>query len=565
MAGVLYRMSYSSIIRESEDLGAGIFDAEGNELAESDSTPMFMGAMPKIVKNVIALLGEDIHEGDVILHNDPYGGATHSPDVAIVIPIFHGGELVGFSGASAHVLDIGGAYPGLAIDLVDNWSEGNIYRAVKVQERGVWQTGLWKHIMENVRTPTFNNGDIRAMVAACELAKRRYAELLDRYGKETVLGAANAWLEYSERMLRAEIAKVPDGRYETDVGWLDDDGVNRGVKLPIKVAVEIAGDEITFDLTGSSAEVPTGFNCPYEGTTVSAMTFITRMIFLDEATHPVFVPQNEGMLAPVKVVAPEGSIFNPNFPRACFARFCQVQRAVDLALRALAPVLPDKITAGNSAHLHFLCYSGFLEEEGEYWVYLEVDEGSYGGRPGRDGLDATDCLIANTRNNPIEELEWRFPMLTERYELREDACAAGKWRGGIGMIRVNRFLVDTIVTCEGERCETDPPWGIFGGQDGINASTVVRFPDGRVESWPSKFTGKTLPAGAAIEIAVPNSGGYGDPLERDPELVRSDVLDGFTTVELAERDYGVVIDPETLSLDADATSRLRDERTAVPV
>jgi 5-oxoprolinase (ATP-hydrolysing) len=156
-------------------------------------------------------------------------------------------------------------------------------------------------------------------------------------------------------------------------------------------------------------------------------------------------------------------------------------------------------------------------------------------------------------------------MLTERYELREDACAAGKWRGGIGMIRVNRFLVDTIVTCEGERCETDPPWGIFGGQDGINASTVVRFPDGRVESWPSKFTGKTLPAGAAIEIAVPNSGGYGDPLERDPELVRSDVLDGFTTVELAERDYGVVIDPETLSLDADATSRLRDERTAVPV
>ena len=494
MAGVLYRMSYSSIIRESEDLGAGIFDAEGNELAESDSTPMFMGAMPKIVKNVIEILGDDIHEGDVILHNDPYGGATHSPDVAIVIPIFHENALVGFSGASAHVLDIGGAYPGLAIDLVDNWSEGNIYRAVKVQEQGVWQAGLWKHIMENVRTPTFNNGDIRAMIAACELAKRRYLELLDRYGRETVLGAANAWLEYSERMLRAEIAKVPDGRYETDVGWLDDDGVNRGVKLPVKVAVEIEADRITFDLTGSSDEVPTGFNCPFEGTTVSAMTFITRMIFLDEATHPVFVPQNEGMLAPVDVVAPKGSIFNPNYPRACFARFCQVQRAVDLALRALAPVLPDKITAGNSAHLHFIAYSGFLEEEGEYWVYLEVDEGSYGGRPGRDGLDSTDCLIANTRNNPIEELEWRFPMLTERYELRDDPCAAGKWRGGIGMIRVNRFLVDTIVTCEGERCESDPPWGIFGGHEGTLASTVVRTPDGRIENWPSKFTGKTLPA-----------------------------------------------------------------------
>ena len=187
---MLYRMSYSSIIRESEDLGAGIFDREGNNLAESDSTPMFMGAMPKIVKNVIRILGDDIHEGDVILHNDPYGGATHSPDVAIVIPIFFEGELVGFAGASAHVLDIGGAFPGLAIDLVDNWSEGNIYRAVKLQEKGVWQSGLWKHILENVRTPSYNNGDIRAMIAACELARKRYVELLGRYGQETVLEVA---------------------------------------------------------------------------------------------------------------------------------------------------------------------------------------------------------------------------------------------------------------------------------------------------------------------------------------------------------------------------------------
>src|SRR5581483_4629807 len=169
MAGVLFRMAYSSIIRESEDLGAGIFDREGNVLAESDSTPMFMGAMPKIVKGVISLLGDDIHEGDVILHNDPYLGATHSPDVAIVMPIFFDGELVGFSGASAHLLDIGGAYPGIAIDLVDNWSEGNIYRAVKLSERGVRQDRLWQHILENTRTPTYNRGDIEAMIAACEL------------------------------------------------------------------------------------------------------------------------------------------------------------------------------------------------------------------------------------------------------------------------------------------------------------------------------------------------------------------------------------------------------------
>ena len=149
------------------------------------------------------------------------------------------------------------------------------------------------------------------------------------------------------------------------------------------------------------------------------------MIFLDEVAFPVFVPQNEGMLKPVKVIAPKGSIFNPTYPRASFSRFSQVQRAVDLALRALAPVIPEKVTAGNSAHLHFISYSGFDEKEGEYWVYLEVDEGSYGGRPGRDGPDSVDYLIANTRNNPIEELEWRFPMRTDRYELRDEPCAAG--------------------------------------------------------------------------------------------------------------------------------------------
>jgi 5-oxoprolinase (ATP-hydrolysing) len=308
--------------------------------------------------------------------------------------------------------------------------------------------------------------------------------------------------------------------------------------------------------------VPTGYNCPYEGTTVSAMTFITRMIFLDEAAYPTFVPQNEGMLRPVKVVAPKGSIFNPSYPRACFARFCQVQRAVDLVLRAFAPVVPEQVTAGNSAHLHFISYSGFSEEEQEYWVYLEVDEGSYGGRPGRDGMDSVDCLIANTRNNPIEELEWRFPMRTERYELRDDPSAAGKWRGGIGMVRVNRFLVDTIVTCEGERHDTDPPWGIFGGHEGVNASLIKNHGRPDEERWPSKVTAFRLRAGDTLQITVPNSGGYGDPLERDPELVRSDVLDGFTTVERAARDYGVVIDPDTMALDLDASRREREGRLA---
>jgi 5-oxoprolinase (ATP-hydrolysing) len=557
MASVLFRMAYSSIIRESEDLGAGIFDREGNALADSDSTPMFMGAMPNIVKKVIARLGGDIKDGDVILHNDPYLGATHSPDAAIILPIFVDGDLVAFAGASAHLLDIGGAYPGLAVDLIDNWSEGQMWRALKLSDAGVWQHRLWEQILDGTRTPTQNRGDIQAMVAACELARDRFVRLTERYGTEVVLDVAREWIDYSERMLRREIAKVPDGRYETGVGWLDDDGRNRGTLLPVKVAVIIDGDDIRFDLTGSSAEVPTGFNCPFEGTTISAMTFIARMIFLDEAVYPVFVPQNQGMLAPIDVVAPEGSIFNPHFPRACFARFCQVQRAVDLALRAMAPVVPERITAGNSAHLHFVSYSGFGSEGGEYWVYLEVNEGSYGGRPGRDGLDTVDCLIANTRNNPIEELEWRYPMRTERYELRPEPCAAGEWRGGIGVVRVNRFLTDTIVTCEGERHDADVPWGIFGGESGRNASLIKNPGQPDVERWPSKVTASRLAAGDALEITTPSSGGFGVPFLRDQSRVLSDVLDGFTTIALAASAYGVVIDPVTMTVDEPATHAAR--------
>ena len=292
------------------------------------------------------------------------------------------------------------------------------------------------------------------------------------------------------------------------------------MQLPVKIAVEIEGDEITFDLTGSSDEVPTGYNCPFEGTTVSAMTFITRMIFLDEATYPVFVPAERGHARARQ---------RDRAARARSSTRTSRARASPASARCSAPSTSRCARSRRSSRTrsppatprtsHFLAYSGFNEEEGEYWVYLEVDEGSYGGRPGRDGLDSVDCLIANTRNNPIEELEWRFPMRTERYELRDDPCAAGKWRGGIGMVRVNRFLVDTIVSCEGDRVRVRPAVGhLRRPRRARSRYGKVTPPDGRRRVLARRSSpGKTLPAGSTIEIAVPNSGGYGDPLERDPE------------------------------------------------
>jgi N-methylhydantoinase B/oxoprolinase/acetone carboxylase alpha subunit len=368
-------------------------------------------------------------------------------------------------------------------------------------------------------------------------------------------------MDYSERMLRAEIAKIPDGTYGPVVGWLDDDARNRDVRLRVETRVIVEGDEITIDLTGSNPEVPTGYNVPFEGTLLVAAYFVVRTILLDEATTPVQVPQNDGIFRPVKVVAPKGTIYNPNFPRACFSRFCQVQRVIDNTILALADVLPTMVTAGNSAGIHFCSYSGFDEDAGQYWLYLEVNEGSYGGRYGKDAMDSVDNLMVNTRNNPIEELDMRFPMRCERYELRPVPAAPGKWRGGIGIVRENRFLVDGTFSSEGDR-HVDPPRGIFGGSDG-EVGAVTRNPGKpREEAFPAKVTGIPCAAGDVIRIQAPNGAGYGDPLERDPAQVVEDVLDGFTTVEIARSAHGVVLRDGTTELDLEATAAERQRLVA---
>jgi N-methylhydantoinase B/oxoprolinase/acetone carboxylase alpha subunit len=555
MAGVLFRMSYSSIIRESEDLGAGIFDAEGRELCESDSTPMHIGSLPWYIRGFMHTLGGDVEDGDVIVHNHPYLGASHTPDVAVAVPIFHDGEHLGFAAVTAHVLDVGGSFPGINADAFDLYAESKLYNGLRWYRRGELNEDLDRMIFENVRTETMNRGDMNAMLAACQLGRDRFLRLVERYGVDTVMSAGYDWMDYSERMLRAQIAKIPDGEYRAPTGWLDDDARNRGTRLRVETTVRVEGDSVTIDLTGSNPEVPTGYNVPFEGSLLVGAYYAVRTILLDEGTFPEHVPQNDGIFRPVKVIAPKGSIYNPNFPRACFSRFCQVQRVVDNTILAVADALPTQVTGGNSAGVHFCSYSGFLEESGEYWIYLEVNEGSYGGRHGKDAMDSVDNLMANTRNNPIEELDQRFPVRCDQYELRPEPAAPGKWRGGISIVRRNRFLVDGTYSCEGDR-QHDPPRGVFGGWDGLVASCRKNPDTGREEYLEAKVTGIPFAAGDVIEFRSPNGGAYGDPLERDPEQVQEDVLDDFTTLELAREAYGVVF-ADGLEIDRDATEELR--------
>ena len=496
MGHVLYRMSFSSIIRESQDLGAGLFDTDFNTLCESESTPLHIGSLPGYLAGIQETLQDgEWHDGDLVIHNHPYHGSSHSPDIAIVVPIFHERVLVGFSANTAHHLDIGAATPGLIIDIPDVFAEGMLFAGTKLYERGKRNDAVWSFIGRNSRAARQLQDDLDAQIASARLGAKRFAELMDHYGRQMVLDATKQLMDYTERVLRQRIAAIPDGEYRAE-GFLDDDGKNRDVRLPIKVCVRIKGDDIEIDLTGSSKQVETAFNVPFEGSTKVACFCAIRSLLLDAVTSDVKVPSNQGSFRPVKVTAPKGSIYNPIYPAAAEARFAQINRVIDLIYKALAPVLPNDIIAGSSASLSFCSYAG-IRPSGDYWVFLEVNEGSYGGRPRSDGPDSIDSLMANTRNNPIEDLAMHLPMICDRYELRDDVMpGAGRSRGGIGVVKAQRVLTDAFITHENER-HFDVPWGIFGGDSGqvgkVEIYNVAR-PD-HIKQMPAKFSGMRVAAG----------------------------------------------------------------------
>ncbi|HIM87794.1 MAG TPA: hydantoinase B/oxoprolinase family protein, partial [Gammaproteobacteria bacterium] len=485
--------------------------------------------------------------------------------LAIVIPCFYKGELVGFAANTAHHLDIGAATPGLIIDIPDVFAEGMLFAGTKLYEKGVRNEAMWEFLGRNSRAAKQLQSDIEAQIASAKLGVRRFVELMERYGKDQILSATQQLMDYTERILRQKIETIPDGEYRAE-GFLDDDGKNRGVRLPIKVCVRIQGDGIEIDLTGSADQVETGFNVPFDGSTKVACFCAIRSLLLDAHTSEIEVPSNEGSFRPIKVIAPKGSIYNPKFPAAAEARFTQCNRMIDLIYKALAPVLPDEIIAGSSASLSFVSYSG-IRPSGDYWVFLEVNEGAYGGRPRSDGPDSIDNLMANTRNNPLEDLAIHLPMICDRYELRDDVLpGAGRYRGGIGVVKSQRVLTDAFITHENER-HHDVPWGIFGGGPGATGKVEiynVSDPD-NIQDMPAKFSGIKINAGDVHAFYAPCGGGYGDPLERPASQVLEDVLDDFCTVEHARKAYGVVVDLTTETVDESATESLRAQMRSQPL
>jgi N-methylhydantoinase B len=558
----LMRMSYSSIIRESEDFGAALTDADGRQLCECRlSTPLQSGPIPGYIRGILKIMkarGEEVRPGDVIMHNDPYSGASHGPDVAFCVPVFLADKLIGFSVTTAHHLDIGALTPGSCgiVDAVDTYAEGLQFKAIKVVDGGKRNAAVWSMLRDNIRASDLVVGDMEAQVKAAEIGAVRYAALVEQYGLATVNAAYEDLMDYSERLMREAIRNLPDGSYTATGyidGYLDDpDPARRDLKIVASVIVK--DDEITVDLTGTAPQVSDKpINMPLEGTVDVAIWLTLRSILLDSTIYGN-IPQNSGLTRPITILAPRGTLANPNFPAPVIARFCPGNQLADTVMKALSGVVPKQVSAGIG-NLRVVAFSGL--SEGAHWVHMEILEGSYGGRYGLDGMDAVDTLYANTRNNPIEDIESHLPLRVNRYELHDDVLAPGKWRGGIGSVREFSFLTDAGFAVEGDGHKYRP-WGFRGGADGKTASLQLHGKDGRETDLVSKVPYHKVKAGDRLVSHGPCGGGYGDPFERDPASVLDDVLDKHITATTAKERYGVVVAGGLV--DVDATAKLRSTR-----
>jgi N-methylhydantoinase B len=559
----LMRMSYSSIIRESEDFGAALIDAENRQLAESrQSTPLQSGPIPGYIRGLrrqLAERGEAIRPGDVFVHNDPYAGASHGPDVAMVVPAFYKRRLVGFAVTTAHHLDIGAHTPGSGgiVDAIDCYAEGLRFQAIKAYEGGRRNEQVWNMLRTNIRLPHLVLGDMEAQIAAARIGAERYVGLIERHGLDLVSAAAQEMFDTSERRMRAAIAALPDGDYEATThidGFLDDPNPARR-DLPIKVTLRVRGETIVVDLAGTAPQVADRpINMPLEGTVDCAVWLSIRSVLLDSAVNG-WIPQNSGLVRPIEIVAPVGSLANPTFPAPVIARFCPGIELSNAVVQALAKVVPKQV-CGGCANGGGMILTG--QQGDNFWVQVELFSGSYGGRSGKDGMDSVDVLYANTRNNPIEDIESHVPLRVERYELRENAAAPGRWRGGVGSIRRVAFLADGGAAIESEGHKY-PPKGLFGGADGAPSQLVWDRASGGSVDLPSKMPYRSFSKGDRITAVRGCGGGYGDPLDRAPADVLDDVLDEYIDRAKALADYGVVI-TEKYSIDAEATRRQRDLR-----
>ena len=548
MALIVMRTAYSGVVKDALDYSTAFCDRRGEMVAQGLTIALHLGSFPTAVRSILAEYPDRLYPGDVFIMNDPYGsGGIHLPDIFVIKPVFHGDELESFSCTVAHHTDVGGIVAGSnSTTATEIYQEGLQIPTLKLFERGVPNQAIFELIRKNVRVPDKVLGDLRAQIAAANSGERTYQQLITRYGVNLLRRYVDELLDYSERLARADIRTLPNGVYKfTD--YIDNDSVDARPVI-FHVTVTIDDDTVIVDFTGTSKQVRGGINSPLPFSK-SAVYAALRLV-IDPA-----IPTSAGYFRPISVVAPEGTVVNPRHPGACGARGISGYRIMDAVLGALAQAVPDRVPAagegGNS-----LLTAGGLDARGRPFVYVDLICGARGAGPWGDGVEGIPHPGANTANTPVEIAEIESPIHFEQYGLVQNSGGAGKHRGALASVREIRFLSDDARLQLRSDKRAFPPYGLSGGHAGTPSSNVLN-PDTSQERLLPTMGLTEIRRNDVLRHVLAGGGGWGNPLERDPDLVQNDVWNEKLTIDYAHREYAVVINPETMLLDHGATEQLR--------
>ena len=514
MGAALRRTAFSPNIKERRDYSCALFDAAGNVIAMGDHMPVHLGSMPMSVRAAVERLR--LGPGDVAMLNDPFAGGTHLPDITLVAPVFipdrRQSKLKNrksdfYVASRAHHADVGGTYAGSMGLCRDIYQEGLRIPPVRLVRGGHMDPDILALLLNNVRTPEEREGDLGAQLAACHTGETRLREICARYSLPRVRRAAAELLDYSEEMMRAFLAQVPPGRYQAE-DFLDDDGIT---DKPVRIAVAITFSKpnvrnrnskiVSIDFTGSDAQVQGSVNA-VEAITWSACFYVFRCLLAED------VPATAGMMRPVTVIAPSGTVVNATPPAPVAGGNVETsQRLVDVLLRALAKAVPTRIPAAASGTMNNLTLGGIDPRTHLPFAYYETIAGGMGARPDRDGVSGVHVHMTNSLNTPAEALEYAYPFRVKRYSLRPGSGGKGKFHGGDGIVREIEVLTDADVAILSDRRRRGP-WGLEGGSEGQPGITEVVRLDGRVETLRSKDSAR-LKKGERIRVSSPGGGGFG--------------------------------------------------------
>ena len=543
MDAMLFRTALSPVIREQHDSFPMICDADGK---------MIVGQFGSYIPGLLRDYDEDIEDGDVILINDPYlcgGSVSHLNDHLVLVPIYHRGKRIGFTSMFGHLMDVGGMVAGsMPVTASTIYAEGIRIPPVKILRKGVENKDLFRVLTHNSRTPRENYSDIQALIASCRIGAQRVLDLVDRFGLETYQAGCEALLERTNRMMRQLIVKNLPEKPVTFEDFIDDDGVGNG-PFKMKLTLWRKGDEAYFDWEGTSAQSPGPINFYLSEEMFKMFIGIYLIMVYDPA-----IMFNDGFYPLLHINIPEGSMLKPKFPAALGCRTHALARLFDVLGGALVANAPAFGTAAGYGDSPYFIYSGNRRESGEYFHLMEILYGGIPGRPIGDGMDGHSWWPEFV-NIPNEYLEIYYPLRVERYTSRIDSGGAGLHRGGNGIEKLYTCLEDGFVSIHDDRARI-PPWGINGGLHGAYSEKVLLRADGSREALPTKIDNVPVKVGDRILFVTAGGGGWGDPLEREPQKVALDVRRLLVSQEKARADYGVVLDGSGM-VDVEATEALR--------